>query len=423
MTRSIIIAILAFGLLILVNLAIFGYLATRTLSERMVTEQLIEGLNEARRLVGPEGLIRDLDSRAVTEEIAPRLQRFTFIRAILVVDSRGRLIHREFMRATGVIRVPERRVIEPAANLDTNWRMIPVQNTDSKSPQLVLEYDEKAIRSEVDALRADLDRKMWYAIGLSLVLLVIGLAYVISAYRRNQVLQQRALKADRLAYVGTLSSGLAHEIRNPLNSMNMNVQLIEEEMEDMGIDETTEIREMLVGTRKEVRRLEQMVSSFLAFARPTRLETKPTAVNELVGETLMLLETEFQQHQVQIKTAFSEDLPKIPLDPSQMKQALINVIQNGVQILNEGQTIEISTRRAGGDNILITIRDEGPGISPEELKNIFREFYSTRVGGTGLGLPIAQRIAELHQGGIKVESEIGKGTTFTFILPISVTET
>ena len=114
----------------------------------------------------------------------------------------------------------------------------------------------------------------------------------------------------------------------------------------------------------------------------------------------------------------ASDLPEIPMDTGQMKQALMNVIQNGVQVLDPGGLLEIRTRKAAGDKVLIIIRDEGPGISPEELKNIFKVFYSTKRGGTGLGLATAQRIVELHQGGIKVDSKVGSGTGFTFILPI-----
>ncbi len=96
----------------------------------------------------------------------------------------------------------------------------------------------------------------------------------------------------------------------------------------------------------------------------------------------------------------------------------MNIIQNAVHVLLPGQILEITTRKAGGDKALVAIRDEGPGISAEELKNIFKVFYSTKRGGTGLGLATAQRIAELHNGGMKVESQVGKGTTFTIILPL-----
>jgi len=248
--------------------------------------------------------------------------------------------------------------------------------TQPDEPRLAVEYDAEIMRHQVDILREELYNRLLAAIGISLALLLVGLTYVLWSYKRNQILQARARKADRLAYVGTLSSGLAHEIRNPLNSMNMNVQLIQEELEEMGIDPQADLAGMLEGTRKEIGRLERLVSSFLAYARPTRLTTSPCDVNALVEETLSLLEPEIEKSGIERRFLPAADLPKIPLDAAQMKQAFINVIQNSVQVLRPGQLLEVGTRKAGGDKVLVWVRDEGPGISPEELKHIFKEFYS-----------------------------------------------
>ena len=424
MTRSLIMAILAFSLLVLTNLAIFSYLSFRDLSEKMVTEKLMEGLNEASSMIGQAALD---DPRQFSEQLAPRLKKFSFFQAIVVMDRTGRVIHRKVIRG-GVIAslrpegemagTPERRSV---AHDGPAVRMIPVQSPTDDAPQdtrLALEFDGETIRQEVEALRHDLNTRLSIAIGISLVLLLAGFLYVFWAYRRNQALQEAARQADRMAYVGTLSSGLAHEIRNPLNSMNMNVQLVQEELEERGLDENSDIYSMLEGTRKEIRRLEGLVSSFLAYARPTRLNTAPCLVNTLVTDTLDLLEPEIEKNEIHLETELDPSLPELQLDEEQMKQALINVIQNSVQVLQPKQNLTVATRRAGGDKVLIAIKDEGPGISAEELKSIFKVFYSTKRGGTGLGLPIAHRIAELHRGGIKVESEVGKGSTFTFILPM-----
>jgi len=419
-SRAVIIAILAFGLLIVVNLAVFGYLGLRTLSQRMVTERLVEGLNEASRLAqATKGLDDGLEA---SRHLASRLRGYRFLRSVVVFDRAGRVIHREIIGGQLIRPSLQTGFQEPTSpNPDSTWKIVPVQSPVSlarNGQQLGLEYDDEAIAAEVEKLRSELNAKMLLAIGVSLVLLMVGLGYVIYAYRRNQKLQAAARKADRMAYVGTLSSGLAHEIRNPLNSMNMNVQLIEEELEDIGIEGESEIRDMLQGTRREVARLERLVSSFLAYARPTDLELRATSINDLVGEILSFLEVEIREKGIVLQTRFAENLPDLSLDPGQMKQALLNVIQNAVSVLQHGEVLEIGTRRAGGDKVLVTIRDHGPGISSEDLANIFKEFYSTRIGGTGLGLPIAQRIAELHLGGIKVESEMGKGSIFTFVLPL-----
>ena len=437
MNRATILAILTFGLLILANLTTFGYLHFRSLSQKMVTEKLVEGLNEAQRLVNQE--LRDNFDRAdnlnLSRRLAPQLRKVSFFQSVVVLDRQGRVVHRERIRSELRMAGEPQARQNPGAGAEPRLanfastpqnqqvRHIPVgyndaANASAQDTHLALEYNEDAIQAEVDNLSSELNRQMLLAVGVSLLLLIGGLAYVIWSYRRNRVLQEKAARADRLAYVGTLASGLAHEIRNPLNSMNMNIQLVQEELDESGVDTDEVMREMLEGTRGEIQRLEKMVSSFLAYARPTELSTGPASVNDLVMETVKFLHPEIEKAGIDLRTQLAADLPDIPLDTGQMKQALMNVIQNGVQVLDPGGLLEIRTRKAAGDKVLIIIRDEGPGISPEELKNIFKVFYSTKRGGTGLGLATAQRIVELHQGGIKVDSKVGSGTSFTFILPM-----
>ena len=421
MTRAMIFAILAFSLLMIANLAVFGFLSFRDLSAKMVTEHLMEELNEARRFVGQhaqeEGAHWDRNRDfSFTNRIAPKLRRYAYFQAVLVLDRNGQVVYRAPIHAVYTFQTTTGQRQEPHSSL----RRIPVQDEEEAATgsRLALEYDADDIRKEVESLRGDLNRKLSIALLVSVLLLVAGLAYVIWAYRRNELLQERARRADRLAYVGTLASGLAHEIRNPLNSMNMNVQLILEELEDLNLNPSLEIRELLEGTRREVGRLEQMVSSFLAYARPTRLVVQSRQLNDTIRETLQFLGPEIEERGVVLRTVLDSQLPQVSVDENQIRQALINVIQNALQVLQPGKVLEIRTRKAGGDKVLIAVRDEGPGISAEELKHIFKVFYSTKLGGSGLGLPIAQRIAELHDGGLKVESEIGKGTTVTFILPM-----
>ncbi len=426
MSRSLIFAILALALFLLGNLIVYSHLSFRYLSERMVTEKLVEGLNEAMSVLNQASERAAFDSpRALTRRLAPRLRKYRVFQAIVVVDATGRVVHRETIDAQ--ITLPA----QPAAvNSDSNRLaprgMIAVRNpsaqtgleSDGESPRLMLEYNAEAIRQEAQNLRSEFERILRLVIIVSAVVLAFGGAYIARAYRRNKQLALANRQADRMAYVGTLSSGLAHEIRNPLNAMNMNVQLIQEELDELGLREAGHFRELLEGVRNEIQRLELMVSSFLAYARPMQLQLKKCQLNELIEATLQFLDPEIQQSGIVLETKLDPKLPEVSVDAGQIRQALINVIQNGVQVLQPGQKLEVATRKAGGDKALIVIRDEGPGMAEEELKNIFKVFYSSKRGGTGLGLPTAQRIAEMHFGGIKVESEVGKGAAFTFILPI-----
>jgi len=426
MSRSLVVAILAFSALILINSIAFGYLCFGILPKKIVTERLMEGLVEAQSVFEQHALDQQpMDGLTTSREIAPKLRHYKLFLSIVVLDRQGKVIHREHIQSQVLLAKesqadpPSPKRMNPAA---FSGNLIPIQAQMTQlvqdPPRLALEFNAAQIEEEVRALREDLNRKLSIAIVVSLLLLCAGLVYVILAYKRNKMLQLQAAKADRLAYVGTLASGLAHEIRNPLNAMNMNIQLIQEEIQEEGSKADTETSEMLEATRKEILRLERLVSSFLAYARPTQLVAKSMQVNDLISDTLAFLEPEIERSGIHLQLELDPQLPAIQADEAHLKQALLNVIQNGIQVLRPTTKLQISTRKINGDKIMIKILDEGPGISHEELKNIFRVFYSTRKGGTGLGLPIAQRIVELHRGQIEVESEVGKGTIFTFVLPL-----
>lgn len=412
MTRSPVWAILTFILLFLANIAAFAFFYFRDLSKAMVTQRLVEAANEARSVLN-QSIDRDWDGRldidSVRQDVAPKLKRHPQVNAIVVLDGNGNVVYRHLLKN-----------MKPG-DVMPHTKFVPVdfRGDVALGPQrqVALEYDPTALDKEVTTLRQELYRKLGWSMAFSAFLLVVGLIYVVWAYKRSQKLQLEAQRADRLAYVGTLASGLAHEIRNPLNSMNMNIQLLQEELEDEGLGDAVDLQDMFQSTQREIQRLEKLVSSFLSYARPTQLQMRAHNPNELVSSILEFLALEIKQKEVVLTTELLESIGEVPLDENQLRQALLNVIQNALQILQPGQRLKIRTRVAGGDRVLIEIEDGGPGIAPQELENIFKVFYSTRRGGTGLGLPIAQRIAEAHGGGVKVESEVGKGTCVTFILP------
>lgn len=414
LTRHVVLAILAFSTLIFANIAVFCTLYFRDLSEKMVREHLVENLNEAQTRLGralENQLGSDLDECELSRLLAPQLRDMGQFHAVVLVDDRGTVVHRQWL------------VRESASASDAAPQILPLRTPKgmASSPQIAVEYSGETLEREVSRLRQDLQSKLRLALAVSLVLLMAAAAYVIWVYRRGRKLQQEAQKADRLAYVGTLASGLAHEIRNPLNSMNMNIQLIEEEISEVGLGESEDLREMFGATRREIQRLERLVSSFLSYARPTKPQSRPLQLNEVVLELQRFLRPELEQAGVVLELALDSELPPIPADEGQIRQALLNIVQNAVQVSERGQKVSITTRSAGGDKAVVEIRDRGPGIAQQELSQVFKVFYSTRRGGTGLGLPIAQRIAESHGGGIKLESQVGRGTCVTLILPREMT--
>ena len=234
---------------------------------------------------------------------------------------------------------------------------------------------------------------------------------------RNRRLEQARQSASRASYVGLLASGLAHEIRNPLNAMNMNLQMLEEELEAHPEEIDSEHAELLDSTKSEIKRLERLVNNFLAYARPAPPRVEAADVNQIVGEVTRLLDADFRQSEIELTSELAELIPSVELDSGQFKQALINLLVNARQVLDPGGHVRVVTRVGVGGEVVVEVIDDGPGIAPEVQARIFEIFYSSRGGGTGLGLPIARQVVEHHGGKIELDSELGRGTTFRIRLP------
>jgi signal transduction histidine kinase len=235
--------------------------------------------------------------------------------------------------------------------------------------------------------------------------------------RRTRLLEAQAQMDDRLAYVGALAAGLAHEIRNPLNAMNMNLQMLEEELLGLQGVEREELADLLDSTKSEIKRLERLVNNFLAYARPSRPRFESTDLNAVVREVLRFLDLDFRQGGIELKTDLEPLLPDVELDETQFKQALMNLLVNARQVLKHDGRIMVRTRAGSRGDVIVEVEDDGPGIAPDIRERIFEVFYSSRGGGTGLGLPIARQIVERHGGVIELDSEEGRGTRFSIHLP------
>lgn len=219
----------------------------------------------------------------------------------------------------------------------------------------------------------------------------------------------------RLAEVGILAAGLAHEIRNPLNSLRLNVQLFEED-EREGIEPGGGAgRLKQLGTiRHEVERLERLLSDFLHYARPRKPERRDTDLAALVDEILVTMRGEFDRDGVVVEIDRPKGSPRAFLDPEQVTQVVRNLLRNALDALSArpavgGARIRIEIASEGIGWVRIAVADSGPGVSPSELPRLGTLFYSTKRGGTGLGLPIARRICEEHGGELRFESVEGRG--------------
>jgi len=430
-SREAIRAFAIFAVLLAVLGGVSAQLALRELSVKVLAERLDLGTSEARHVAQRVSEIgRDRDGidfsivRANREELTRQLQsrlsvRF-FIHHVEVVDRFG--IRQLFVVNRSLPRREPRPI--PDLSFPEDWprqaEQIVKWPLAGSEGVVKLGVTTQPILDELAEIQSSLRMKVIVAAALAFGVLAAGFFYVLHLVRKNRRLEHARQSAARTSYVGLLASGLAHEIRNPLNAMNMNLQMLEEEMQGIrGVEkvEREEFTELLDSTKTEIKRLEQLVNNFLAYARPARPRFESEDLNVVVRKVIRFLEIDFRQSQVELKTDLEPLLPDVEIDETQFKQALLNLLVNARQVLTEGGVVTLRTRAGSRGDVVLEVEDNGPGIPEEMRERIFEVFYSSRGGGTGLGLPIARQIIERHGGVIELESEEGEGTRFTIRLP------
>ena len=235
--------------------------------------------------------------------------------------------------------------------------------------------------------------------------------------------RKREVKRSAKDNMATWVSALAHEIKNPLNAMKINLQLLQEDIGGdlkLASDDTGEVKVLkkVETLAREVDRLEEILNDFLRLARLPEPNLQPGDISALLEEFLDFIEPETRHSEIELVRDFDEDLPTIYFDSSQMKQALLNIILNANQSMSAGGQLTIKAYKTNG-HISIDVADTGEGMPPDRIGRLFDLFYSTKKNGTGLGLPIARRIATMHGGEIHVKSKENEGTTVSILLPIS----
>jgi signal transduction histidine kinase len=236
------------------------------------------------------------------------------------------------------------------------------------------------------------------------------------AYRELNEAQAQIIQNEKMAVVGTFASGLAHEVRNPLNSIALQLSILERRMAPLPSRVASEIRELVGVIREEVRRLDNLVGDFLQFSRSNRVEYRPTSLAALLDEVMRLLRPEARAAGVRLRRQhLGGEIPDLRVDPEKIKQVVINLVQNAIEALSRDGEVVVESGLKDGQ-ALIRVRDDGPGL-PEDL-DVFQLFVTTKAQGTGLGLSIAQQIVMEHGGEIQAASEAGKGTVITVSLPV-----
>ncbi len=230
--------------------------------------------------------------------------------------------------------------------------------------------------------------------------------------------QERERLQKQYSEIATLAGGLAHEIRNPLSTIRLNLNLLSEELEHGESARDRRMLNKLVSIQRECRRLESILDAFLQFARVGELRLTPADLNEIVQDFAAFIRPEAEEHGVELSPHLDPDLPPVCLDESLFRQVLMNLVRNAQQSMPDGGLLELQTSRAG-ENVCLAIIDNGVGMDERTRNRMFQAFFSTRSAGSGLGLPTVRKIVEAHGGVIDCESEPGRGTRFSILLPIA----
>jgi len=244
----------------------------------------------------------------------------------------------------------------------------------------------------------------------------LGFVMLIRDVTETRKRTEEQIESERLNAFTLLAAGVAHELGNPLNSLTIHLQLLERRLKKMG-KPGEKLHEHLDIATGEIKRMDTIISQFLAAIRPSKPQFQRTQISDLLQESLRFLKPELDQAKVKVKTDLRTDLPIMPLDADQMKQAIYNLIRNACQAMPKGGTLTVSGSYTDFE-VRLSFEDTGKGISPEQMGKLFQPFSTTRATGTGLGLLIVRRIIREHGGEIDIESRAGLGTRVSIWLPL-----
>lgn len=233
--------------------------------------------------------------------------------------------------------------------------------------------------------------------------------------------ETRLRRSESLASMTTMAAGVAHEIKNPLAAMTIHLQLMRKAFQKKGQLTLDDANKYLNIVEEEIEHLNKIAVDFLFAVKPLDVELKKGDINAVIKEVVSFIAVEAEEKSIKVESSLYSFLPSFELDERLIKQALLNIIQNGMAAMENGGTLKIKSN-IDGNYIRVEISDTGIGIPQEKLAKIFEPYYTTKASGTGLGLTLVYKIIKEHSGEIHVSSEEGKGTSFVLLFPIPISE-
>ncbi|HEY1894527.1 MAG TPA: ATP-binding protein [Chthoniobacterales bacterium] len=244
----------------------------------------------------------------------------------------------------------------------------------------------------------------------------VGYAIIMRDITESRRTAEKTIESERLNALTLLAAGVAHELGNPLNSLNIHLQLMERQARKLKGKERDELQHSIEICRGEINRLDSIVTQFLRAIRPSRPQLQPENINAIVEEAVRFFSAEIEARDIVVETELRSDLPLLQLDRGQMKQAFYNVIKNSFEAMKRRGILRIRTD-VDESHVRVSFIDTGGGMSAETLSHVFEPYYTTKERGTGLGLLIVRRIVREHGGELAIESTEGKGLTLSIRLP------
>ena len=245
----------------------------------------------------------------------------------------------------------------------------------------------------------------------------MGVLIILRDITRDRAQEASMIEGERFNAVKLLAAGVAHEIGNPLNALNIHLELLAREISQPGTPRG-ELLELVTVARNEVGRLDAIITQFLRALRPSPPQLVLGDIAAILRESLDMMRTEIENRRIEVSVANATGLPLIPLDPAQIRQVFFNLLKNAMEAMPDGGRIAI-VFNAGDACLAVDIRDSGTGIAPDDFNRIFEPYHTTKTDGHGLGLMIVQRIIQEHGGQIEVASKPDSGTRFRLLLPLA----